>query len=88
MPGQVRVLYNLALAFQKMGQNDEAEKTLLEAIRREPSTPEFHYALAVHYVRMRKKEKALKSIRNLMFLAPQDPGLNALLQAVEKTQPH
>ena len=58
LPGRGRVHYNLGLLLQQLKRNAAAEAALLTALEIEPDSLDYLYALADHYLKRGKLEKA------------------------------
>ena len=58
LPGRGRVHYNLGLLLQQLKLDAAAEAALLTALEIEPDSLDYLYALADHYLKRGKLEKA------------------------------
>jgi len=60
LPNRSRVFYNLGKMLQFLERNSEAEDALIKAIQIEPNNLDYTYALADHYIKLNKLDKAKK----------------------------
>jgi len=84
LPHRARVRYNQALALQQLGRRSEARAALQKARRIDPRDPAVAYALAVFYAQQGQWEQALPHARDLIALAPGEPGPQRLLRSIER----
>jgi len=71
-PDDVRVLYNLGIAYSELGQYDEAIIRLKKAVRLEPEHAHAWNGIGVAYQRMGKPEQALEALTKAVEAAPDD----------------
>ena len=81
MPEQTRILYNLGLLENSLGNKAAAEDNLLKALNREPDNFDFLYAIATFYLDQKQNTKALIYAKHLIDKYPDNPAGNQLLQA-------
>lgn len=81
MPEQTRILYNLGLLENTLGNTVRAEEYLLKALNREPGSYDYLYALATFYLEHGKKDKAMTYARKLADRYPGDPAGSQLVEA-------
>ena len=81
-PDEPRIHYNYGLALQRVMKPDAAEDELLTAHRLSLETPDYVNALVFFYMQRKEWSKARRYAQQLRELAPQDRGLDALLQEI------
>ena len=84
LPQQPRILYNLGLLENSLGNKAAAEENLLKALSREPDNYDFLYALATFYLEHKQNSKALPYAMKLAEKFPQNPTGKKLLEAAKK----
>jgi len=72
MADRPRVFYNLGLALQYLGRLTEAETALQRAVDLDPSSFDFMYALADHYVKRGELRKALPLAERIVSADPEN----------------
>ena len=70
MPNYPRIHYNLGLLQQKLRRIPEAEASLLSALRNEPDNIDFLYALADHYIKRGRLERARRIAEHMVSKHP------------------
>jgi len=83
MPERARVRYNHGLALLRAGRRDEAEGALRSAYERAPRDPQIVHALVLFYTEGGDWQRALPLARELVALAPEDPGAREILARIE-----
>lgn len=63
----------------------EAERLLLEALKKDPLDPDLHYHLGIVYDILNEKEKAEKHFRRTLELVPDHPQARAHLEKLESS---
>jgi Tfp pilus assembly protein PilF len=84
MPEQTRILYNLGLLENAMGNTGAAEGYLLKVLGREPDNYDYLYALATFYIEHGEKAKAMIYARQLAQKFPENPAGSQLIDAAGK----
>jgi len=84
LPDRARVHYNHGLALQQLGRRSEARAALQQARRIDPRDAGIAYAVAVFYAQQGQWALALPHARDLIALAPGEPGPQQLLRSIEK----
>ena len=70
MPSYPRIHYNLGLLQQKLRRIPEAEASLLSALKIEPDNIDFLYALADHYIKRGRIERARRLAKQMVSKHP------------------
>ena len=83
LPERARVFYNHSLALQRLGRRAEGEKQLLRSYEIGPTVPDTVNALVIYYLQERRLHEALRFARELVSLAPGDPGPQQMVQRIE-----
>jgi predicted CXXCH cytochrome family protein len=83
MPERARVQYNHGLALLRAGKQAEAEVPLRAAYQLAKSDPQIVHALTLYYTQVGNWQQALPLARELVALAPEDPGAREMLERVE-----
>jgi tetratricopeptide (TPR) repeat protein len=83
MPNHPRAFYNLGLALQQQGRIAEAETALRRAHDIEPSSFDFLFALADHYVRRGEYRKALPLAERMVSLQPGNAAARDMKTRIE-----
>jgi tetratricopeptide (TPR) repeat protein len=81
MPEQTRILYNLGLLENALGNTAAAEGYLLKALGREPDNYDYLYALSTFYLEHGEKAKAMIYARQLAQKFPDDRAARQLVDA-------
>jgi len=84
LPERARAHYNYGLALQSLGRIAEAEAALLRAVDVEPSSADFLFALADHYLRRGEPARALETADRLLAASPGHPQGQQLRAAAER----
>ena len=87
MPGRARVHYNLGLLLQYLRRDAEAEAALLKALKLEADNMDYLYALADHYMKRGKLEKAKIIAEQMVAKHPGQRIGHELLEVIEKKLP-
>jgi tetratricopeptide (TPR) repeat protein len=87
MPGRARVHYNLGLLLQYLRRDAEAEAALLKALKLEADSMDYLYALADHYMKRGKLEKAKIIAEQMVAKHPGQRIGQELLKVIEKNLP-
>lgn len=72
--------YRFAMSSYLQQRFEQAESHLLEAYRQEPKMPRYLMGLATYYIQFQKPKEALKYIRPLIEIDPQNQGYHLLLK--------
>jgi len=80
MPENIRVYYNLSLLYDKIKEQNLAEKTLINGLKVDANNESLLYALAYHYSTHNQTEKAKNIALRLVRLYPSNPQYMAFLQ--------
>jgi len=83
MPERPRVHYNQGLALLRAGRKAEAEAPLRAAYQRAPRDAQIVHALTLYYTQSASWQKALPLARELVAIAPEDPGAREMLARIE-----
>ncbi len=83
MPERARVHYNHGLALLRSGKRAEAGRALRLAYERATSDPQIVHALALFHAQAGEWASALPLARELVRLAPEDPGAKEMLARIE-----
>ena len=83
LPRRARVFYNHSLALQRLDRRAEGEQQLLRAYEIGPTVPDTVNALVIYYLQERRLHEALRFARELVSLAPGDPGAQQMVQRIE-----
>jgi tetratricopeptide (TPR) repeat protein len=84
LPGQGRIHYNLGLLLQQLQRASEAEAALVEALKREPDTMDYLYALADHYIKRGELVKAKALAERMIALHPDRRVGHDLLELIKR----
>ena len=84
MPERARVHYNLGLLLQQLKRYDEAETSLTRALKIEPNTVDYLHAVADHYIRRGKLEKAKGIAEKMVEHHPANPIGRRILGFIER----
>jgi tetratricopeptide (TPR) repeat protein len=84
MPGQTRILYNLGLLENTLGNTSAAEGYLLRALRDEPDSYDYLYAVTTFYLEHGKKDRALTYARQMAEKFPGNPAGKQLIEAAQR----
>jgi len=87
MPGHARVHYNLGLLLQYLQRDLDAETSLLKALELETDSMDYLYALADHYMKRGKLQKAKIIAEQMVAKHPDQRIGHELLKAIERTLP-
>jgi len=87
MPERARVHYNLGLLLQHLRRDAEAEKTLLKALELDTENMDYLYALADHYMKRGKLEKAKIIAEQMVAKHPDQRIGHQLIEIIEKNMP-
>jgi len=87
MPGRDRVHYNLGLLLQYLQRDAEAEAALLKALKLDTDSMDYLYALADHYMKRGKLQKAKIIAEQMVAKHPDQRIGHELLKAIERTLP-
>lgn len=80
-----RVLYNLAIAYQRIGLAPNAEATYLRGLQLDAVNQDLIYALSVFYIQQGNVSKARPWVRKLTELNPENPQFREIGRVVEGT---
>ena len=83
MPERARVHYNHGLALLRAGKSAEAGIALREAYELAKSDPQIVHALTLFYTQSGDWQRALPLARELVALAPEDPGAREMQTRIE-----
>jgi Flp pilus assembly protein TadD len=83
LPQRARVFYNYSLALQRLDRRAEGEQQLLRAYKIGPTVPDTVNALVIFYLQERRLHEALRFAREMIPLAPGDPGPQQMVQRIE-----
>ena len=83
LPQRARVFYNHSLALQRLDRRAEGERQLLRAYEIGPAVPDTVNALVIFYLQERRLHEALRFAREMIPLAPGDPGPQQMVQRIE-----
>jgi tetratricopeptide (TPR) repeat protein len=83
MPERSRVHYNLGLLLQYLKRDAEAEGALLTALKIEPDSMDYLYALADFYLKRGKFQKAKDMAQQMIAKHPNEPIGKKLLEIIE-----
>ena len=87
-PGELRILYNLGVAYSNLGRLEEARTILDEAVRIAPNHADSLVALGVVYAKEGRNEEAVEVLERAVAAAPNNPwaqrNLGACLLALEQ----
>jgi tetratricopeptide (TPR) repeat protein len=72
-PTYVQAALNLADLYRAVAREDEAERTLREALKRSPRSAPLHHALGLALVRQKRTDATLAELATAAKLAPEDP---------------
>jgi tetratricopeptide (TPR) repeat protein len=81
---QTRILYNLGLLENTLGNTARAEEYLLNALEKEPGNYDYLYAVTTFCLEHGMRDKALKYARQLADRFPGDQAAMQLLEAAGK----
>ncbi|MBW2640759.1 MAG: tetratricopeptide repeat protein, partial [Deltaproteobacteria bacterium] len=84
MPEHARVYYNLGLLLQYLKRDAEAEDALLTALKIEPDSMDYLYALGDFYLKRGKFQKAKGIALQMVAKHPDKPIGKELLGIIEK----
>jgi tetratricopeptide (TPR) repeat protein len=84
MPKRARIHYNLGLLLQHLGQDSDAEASLLRAQELEPDNLDYLYALADFYLKRRKLQKARNIAKEMVARHPSQRIGQDILNLIEK----
>ena len=79
-PERHRIRYNLALAYQHLDRDGEAERLLQEAYRAQPLNDDYAYALAVFYAQRGKPDVAREILRAVVYRNPRHANATLLMR--------
>ena len=83
----VRIYYNLGIAYQQTEQPDKAEDTYLEGLEIDPNDQDLMYALSILYVQQEKFRQAMPYVKRLLEIYPNNNQLNQMWRMINsKTQ--
>ena len=82
MQDRARVHYNLGLLLQQLKRYNEAETALTRALKIEPKTMDYLHAMADHYIRRGKLEKAKGIAEKMVERHPANPIGRRILEFV------
>jgi len=83
MPERARVHYNHGLALLRAGKPGEAESALRAAYELAKRDPQIVHALVLFYTQSGQWRQALPLARELVAIAPDDPGAREMLTRIE-----
>ena len=83
LPERPRVRYNHGLALLRAGKQAEAELALRSAYALARRDPQIVHALTLFYTQTSNWQRALPLARELVALAPEDPGAREMLARIE-----
>jgi predicted CXXCH cytochrome family protein len=86
LPGRGRVHYNLGLLLQQLKRDAAAEAALLTALEIEPDSLDYLYALADHYLKRGKLEKARNIAEKMIEEHPHKPIGRDVLKYINQRQ--
>ena len=72
-PGELRILYNLGLAYSNLARIAEAKTILEETVRLAPNHADSMVALGVIYAKEGRKEEAVEVLERAVAAAPKNP---------------
>jgi tetratricopeptide (TPR) repeat protein len=84
MPERARVHYNLGLLLQSLGRDAKAESALLKALELEPANMDYLYALADHYLKRGRIQKARAIAEQMVATNPGHRIGYELMELIEK----
>ena len=84
MPGNSRVRYNMAIAYQTLDQPARAESAYLEAIGFEPANGDFRYGLITLYMQQEKFGQALEQALKLEEIYPGNEQIQQLIHSIRQ----
>ena len=87
MPGRDRVHYNLGLLLQYLQRDAEAEAALLKALKLDTDSMDYLYALADHYLKRGKLQKAQGIAEQMIAKHPGQRIGHELLKVIDKKIP-
>jgi tetratricopeptide (TPR) repeat protein len=87
MPERDRVHYNLGLLLQYLRRDAEAEAALLKALKLDPDSMDYLYALADHYLKRGKLQKAKIIAEKMVAKHPGQRIGHELLKIIERNLP-
>jgi tetratricopeptide (TPR) repeat protein len=87
MPERARVHYNLGLLLQYLRQDAEAEAALLKALKLDTDNMDYLYALADHYLKRGKLQKAKIIAEQMVAKHPDQRIGHELLEFIERNMP-
>ena len=85
-PENARIRYNLGLTLMKLGKPVEAEQTLREAYRLQPSETIFLHALATLYAQQKEWTQAIKCAEELVRRDPRNREFQGMLEFLKRSQ--
>jgi tetratricopeptide (TPR) repeat protein len=83
--GTIEVVLELAGQLATLGQELEAERTYLSAVRGFPDEPEVYVQLIRHLVRQRRMKEAQSYLQRLKEIAPEDDRIDGLVRQITET---
>ncbi|MHB1326667.1 MAG: tetratricopeptide repeat protein [Gemmatimonadales bacterium] len=84
-PDDPRILQNMAIAFTKTGQPDEAIRHYRRALELDSSLTGAHYGLAFLLLKRGNEEKAAEHLRAFLNRPPRGPDADRWIQHAEST---
>ncbi|MBW2590884.1 MAG: tetratricopeptide repeat protein, partial [Deltaproteobacteria bacterium] len=84
MPGRDRVHYNLGLLLQYLQRDVEAEAALLKALKLDTDSMDYLYALADHYMKRGKLQKAQGIAEQMIAKHPGQRIGHELIEIIER----
>jgi tetratricopeptide (TPR) repeat protein len=82
LSGNPRYYYNWGLTLQNLNRPKDAENVYLQALSFDPQSEANLYALSILYIQQSQKNKALKTVNQLISLNPQNLEYQNLLRAI------
>ena len=73
-PEDPNLRFNLAQCYERLGDQDRAEKVYKECLQRDPSHADAHHALCVLLVRQRRREEAVRRVEEWLAREPRLAG--------------
>jgi Tfp pilus assembly protein PilF len=87
MPGRARIHYNLGLLLQYLRRDAEAEAALLRALKLEADSMDYLYALADHYIKRGKLQRAKGIAEQMVAKHPEQRIGHELIEIIERNMP-
>jgi tetratricopeptide (TPR) repeat protein len=84
LPERARIHYNLGLLYQYLQNLPKAESELRAALELEPTSLDFQYALAEHYLKLGRFEDARPIVEDMVFLHPENPIGNQMMEFIRQ----